>query len=91
MKNSSSESENPNIEYFLDITTDTCPMTFVRTKLLLEQMRSGELAEIRLMGKEPTENVPRSVAQQGHAVLSMDPEQSVESPGAVYRLIIKKG
>ena len=47
--------------YVLDITRDVCPLTFVKTKLLLERMASGETAEIRLKGAEPLENVPRSV------------------------------
>jgi TusA-related sulfurtransferase len=44
-------------DYFLDITSDVCPLTFVKTKLLIERMRPGQIAEIRLSRGEPLENV----------------------------------
>ena len=50
-----------NTKYFLDITAEVCPMTFVKTRLLIEKMAAGETAEIHLVGEEPLENVPASV------------------------------
>ncbi len=68
-------SENPNkIDYFLDITADVCPMTFVKTKLLIERMSKGQIAEIRLPTGEPLENVPRAVEEHGHTLLALDPD-----------------
>jgi TusA-related sulfurtransferase len=61
-------------DYFLDITTDVCPMTFVKTKLLIERMSVGETAEIRLPAGEPLENVPRAVEEHGHMLLDLVPE-----------------
>jgi len=52
----------------LDITGDSCPMTFVRTKVKLETMRAGELLRVRLAGGEPLANVPRAALDHGHAV-----------------------
>jgi tRNA 2-thiouridine synthesizing protein A len=52
----------------LDITGDSCPMTFVRTKVKLESMRPGELLCVRLRGGEPLANVPRAVLDHGHTV-----------------------
>lgn len=63
-------------ERFLDITEFVCPMTFVRTKLLLEKMNSGEIAVIRLNDGEPLQNVPRSVREQGHEIISLERENS---------------
>ncbi|MGH6660158.1 MAG: sulfurtransferase TusA family protein, partial [Rhodospirillales bacterium] len=40
------------IDYFIDITAEVCPLTFVKTKLLIERMRPGEVAEVRLKGQE---------------------------------------
>jgi TusA-related sulfurtransferase len=60
-------------DYQLDITAEVCPMTFVRTKLLLERMAPGETASIRLRGAEPLENVPRAVREHGHEVLRLGP------------------
>ena len=59
-------------DHFLDITSDVCPITFVKTKLLIEKMKSGEILEVRLTEGEPLENVPRSVREEGHEVLSID-------------------
>jgi TusA-related sulfurtransferase len=77
-------------KYFLDITPEICPLTFVKTKLLLERMAAGEIAEVRLKGREPLENVPRSVTEHGHAVLSLAPEDAAAGPEAVHRLLIRK-
>jgi TusA-related sulfurtransferase len=52
----------------LDITALTCPMTWVRTKLVLERMTAGEVLEIRCRPGEALENVPRSAREAGHAV-----------------------
>ena len=61
------------MEHFLDITADVCPMTFVRTRLLIERMASGDTATIVLRGAEPIENVPASVTELGHRVVAMGP------------------
>lgn len=74
------------VDHTLDITRDVCPLTFVKTKLLLERMSPGDIADIRLKGAEPLENVPRSVREHGHDVLSLKPE----ADGAAYRLRIRK-
>ncbi len=63
-------------------------MTFVRTKLLLESMQPGEIAEILLPEGEPVENVPRAVREQGHEVLALDNDPS--TPG-IHALRIRKG
>ncbi len=54
----------------LDITAETCPMTFVRTRLALDRMAPGQLLRVRLRGAEPRLNVPKTAAEQGHTVLS---------------------
>ena len=58
----------------LDITGEVCPMTFVRTKLQLERMRSGEVLAVRLRGDEPLRNVPRAARDEGHALLGIEPD-----------------
>lgn len=74
-------------DHRLDITRDVCPMTFVKTKLLLERMSPGETAEIRLTGDEPLANVPRSVTEHGHEVVALAPEAE---GSAIHRLIVRK-
>jgi tRNA 2-thiouridine synthesizing protein A len=54
----------------LDITAETCPMTYVRTRLALDALESGAILQIRLRGADPARNVPRTAQLQGHTVLS---------------------
>lgn len=77
-------------DYSLDITGDVCPLTFVKTKLLLERMAPGEVARVRLKGAEPLENVPRSVREQGDEVLSLIPLGPDGAPDDVHELTIRK-
>jgi len=58
---------------FLDISNETCPMTFVKVKLQLAKMDKGEQLEVLLNAGEPLENVPRSCEEQGFKVLSNEP------------------
>jgi len=81
---------NNEADYFLDITTDVCPMTFVRTKLLIENMQPGETALVRLQNAEPLENVPRSVREIGHEVLSLKPEDPDGPADGIHELLVKK-
>ncbi len=78
------------MDRYLDITQEVCPLTFVKTKLLIEQLSPGQTAEIRLKGAEPLENVPRSVREHGHEVLSLEPENGATDGTGVYVLRIRK-
>ncbi|MDP6688097.1 MAG: sulfurtransferase TusA family protein [Alphaproteobacteria bacterium] len=75
--------------HYLDITDQICPMTFVRTKLLIESMASGEQATVRLQGAEPLQNVPRSVREHGHRIISLAPEDAGDADGP-HLLILEK-
>lgn len=61
------------MKHFLDITHETCPMTFVKVKLQLAKITQGEQLEILLNKGEPLENVPRSCEEQGYKVISNEP------------------
>ena len=72
-------------------------MTFVKARLLIEKMSSGEIAEIRLTGGEPLENVPASLTELGHQILSVERESGDTSdmpPDApssgVHRIRVRK-
>jgi TusA-related sulfurtransferase len=69
----------------LDITGEICPMTYVRTRLALDRMTSGQLLTVLLVGDEPRRNVPLTAIEQGHAVLH-------DETGAdgITRLVIRK-
>jgi TusA-related sulfurtransferase len=70
----------------IDITGEVCPMTFVRTRLALDSMASGEILLVRLRGEDPRRNVPRAAADQGH-----DPLELTEQPDGTWLLVIQKG
>jgi tRNA 2-thiouridine synthesizing protein A len=67
-------SPGPASDHAIDITGEVCPMTFVRTKLKLERMLSGEVLVVRLRGEEPLRNVPRAARDEGHSILGIVPE-----------------
>ena len=58
----------PDMVHTLDVTGLRCPMTWVRTKLELERLPSGETLEVRLPPGEAVESVPRSARDAGHDV-----------------------
>jgi TusA-related sulfurtransferase len=69
-------------DYFLDITDEVCPLTFVRVKLQLERMTPGSRLTIRLNGGEPLENIPLSLQEEGLHI------ESLTADGACYRLVV---
>ena len=72
------------IDCELDITNDNCPMTFVRTKVQLEKMSTGQILSVILQDGEPMVNVPRAVRDHGHEIIEIAEKQ----PG-IFRIIIK--
>ncbi len=73
------------VDLDLDITTETCPMTFVRTRLALDRLQSGQILAVRLRGEEPERSVPRTCAEQGHTILSQ-----VKADGGVTVLVLRR-
>lgn len=70
----------------IDVTTETCPMTFVRTRLQLDKLASGDILEVLYRGEEPRLNLARSLSEQGHAILAQE-----DSPDGSGLLRIRKG
>jgi TusA-related sulfurtransferase len=52
----------------LDLTGVACPMNWVKTKLALERMATGQELSVRLDPGEPLDSVPRSAREDGHDV-----------------------
>ena len=75
---------------FIDITSEVCPLTFVKTKLALENLKIGDVLEIRLKGREPIENIPLSAKEHGHKILKIEPEDADDRPFGVHKLFIQK-
>ncbi|MFB3917407.1 MAG: sulfurtransferase TusA family protein [Terriglobales bacterium] len=59
----------PKVHVERDYRAVGCPMNFVKVKLDLARMQKGERLKVLLGDGAPIENVPRSVAAEGHRVL----------------------
>ena len=70
----------------VDITDVTCPTTFVKAKVAIEELDEGQILEIRLNDGEPVQNVPRSLKEEGHEVLSLG-----DNGDGTFTLIVRKG
>ena len=69
----------------LDLRGVICPYNFVKTKLKLDTMQSGEILAVILDDGEPIRNVPQSVENEGHTILTQ------ELLGTSHRVLIQKG
>ncbi|MDR2472591.1 MAG: sulfurtransferase TusA family protein, partial [Tannerella sp.] len=67
-----------------DLRGVACPMNFVKTKILLSTMQTGDTLEILLDDGQPIANVPGSVRNEGHEIL----EQT--QTGNYWKVLIKK-
>lgn len=56
----------------IDLKGEVCPYTFVKTKLKLEELEAGDEL-IAIFDHAPAiENVPRSLKNEGHNILSIE-------------------
>ncbi len=69
----------------LDLRGVICPYNFVKTKLRLDTMGAGDVLAVLLDDGEPVRNVPQSVENEGHTILSR------ELVDRHYRVVIRKG
>lgn len=60
-------------------------MNFVKAKLAIEELESGEIIEIVLDEGEPLVNVTRSLKDEGHKVIKVTPEDRC------FRVTVEKG
>ena len=69
----------------VDITDVVCPVTFVKTKVALEELDDGQILQVHINDGEPFQNVPRSIKEEGHQVLKL-----VDNGDGTFELFIKK-
>jgi len=55
----------------IDLRGICCPTNFVKAKLAIEELDSGEKVEIILDDGEPVKNLPRSLKAEGHSLLGL--------------------
>ncbi|MDR2397553.1 MAG: sulfurtransferase TusA family protein [Spirochaetaceae bacterium] len=70
----------------IDITSVVCPMTFVQTKVALDELEDGQVLEVRLNSGEAMQNVPRSLKGEGHQVFAVH-----QNSDSTYRILVRKG
>jgi TusA-related sulfurtransferase len=80
--NRQEEAVQPDAE--LDLRGVICPYNFVKTKLKLETMEEGQILSVILDAGDPIRNVPQSVTNEGHQVLSQ------EAIDQCYRVMIRR-
>ncbi|MDR1058860.1 MAG: sulfurtransferase TusA family protein [Treponema sp.] len=76
----------PRIDARVDITGVVCPVTFVKTKVALEELEDGQVLEIKLNDGEPIQNIPRSLKDEGHRVTGVS-----QSGDGTFLLTVEKG
>ncbi len=69
----------------IDIRGEVCPYTFVKSKLAIEDLKSGQILEVIVDHAPATENVPRSLGSEGHKVLEV-----VKIDEHEWRIVIQK-
>jgi tRNA 2-thiouridine synthesizing protein A len=83
-RNNGQDGSLPASDAELDLRGVICPYNFVKTKLKLETMQSGQVLSVLLDDGDPIRNVPRSVENEGHTVLAQ------ERLDKVYRVLIRR-
>lgn len=69
-----------------DLRGVICPFNFVKAKAALATIRSGQILELVLDEGDALLNVPRSLKEEGHAVLKVSPNEDETS----YTLLVRK-
>ncbi|WP_456382900.1 sulfurtransferase TusA family protein [Persephonella sp.] len=64
--------EQIKIDRELDLKGEVCPFTFVKSKLIIEQMEPGQVLRVILDYKPSVENVPKSMREEGQEVLQVN-------------------
>jgi TusA-related sulfurtransferase len=63
-------------DFSLDLRGVACPINFVKTRLFLDKINSGQSLEVWLDDGEPIESVTSSIAAEGHPILSSEQDNS---------------
>ncbi|MEE9613408.1 MAG: sulfurtransferase TusA family protein [Thermodesulfobacteriota bacterium] len=85
-KTEAAKAASPDIspDISIDLRGTLCPMNFVKTKLELEAMETGQVLEVVLDSGEPIQNVPKSIKEEGHKIVDVKREDDH------FRIKVKK-
>jgi tRNA 2-thiouridine synthesizing protein A len=70
---------------FIDISNEVCPMSFVVTKLALDELGDGQILELVCGAGEPVRSISIQLKDEGHAIVSVKREGE-----KFFRLQIRK-
>ncbi len=73
------------IDIEMDLKGEVCPYTFVKSKLALEEMELGQVLRVVVDHIPATENVPRSLENEGQEILRVAPLNSED-----WEIVIRK-
>lgn len=60
------------IDQEINLKGEVCPYTFVKSKLALEEMETGEVLRILVDHKPAVDNVPKSLTNEGQKVIRVE-------------------
>lgn len=73
------------VDRVIDLKGLKCPMTFVKTKLALEELEAGQILKSIVDDPTASQDVPRSAKLQGYEVLDV---KEVET--GVWEILIRR-
>ena len=69
----------------LDLKGEVCPYTFVKSKLMMEQMTPGEVLEVIVDHGPAAKNIPKSMEMEGQEVLEVKEISTSE-----WKIVLRK-
>ena len=69
----------------LDLRGEVCPYTFVKSKLIIEELELGELLEVIIDHAPAVKNVPRSMEMEGQEVVEVSQTKDNE-----WKILLRK-
>lgn len=70
---------------FVDITDESCPYTIVKAKVALDDIKIGEILEIKMETGVPCRSLPKVMMFDGHEVLEMK-----DNENGTHTMLVKK-
>ena len=77
---------NVRVDQEIDLKGEVCPYTFVKSKLAIEELESGQVLRVILDHLPAVDNVPRSLSGEGHEVLEV-----AQVNGTDWTVTVRKG
>jgi TusA-related sulfurtransferase len=69
----------------LDLKGEVCPYTFVKSKLMMEQLNLGEVLEVIVDHGPAAKNIPKSMEMEGQEVLEVKELNTSE-----WKIVLRK-